>query len=86
MRFCCGDLQIFLISADRELVTPLVFRVAGMALDPLDGDLVLRELREEFVPEVRVQGRFLSFLRQPFCFQLSAQPFVMPLQKYWESE
>ena len=44
---------------DRQRVTPFVFRMSRMPLDPLKGDLMPVEKVQKPLPQVWIQGRFL---------------------------
>ena len=51
------NLRIDITLFNSKSVTALIFRMSGMALYPVEGDLVLFEQREERLPEVNIEGR-----------------------------
>ena len=52
-----------------QLVAAIIFVVGGVTLDPVIPDLMPGNKREQLLPEVHVQGGFLSLLIQPFFCQ-----------------
>ena len=68
----------------RQRVGALVHQIAGVALDPMPGDVVaLRRLASRFHKSSFFTG-FLPAVRQPLRFQLCIQE-VTPWRTYWKS-